>query len=298
MLEPERAVDRIVAAHRAPPGLRALHAKGRFYSGTFNASPDATAICRALHLNGESVPILVRWSNGTGRPRSDDRSDVRGMAVSFVLPDSTSTDLVAQTAPRFPVRTPDDFVRMIEVTRDRKALLKFLATRPGTVRAFYVNHRAGSVKPPRSYAEVTYYPIHAYRWLSAAGHGSWVRYRFVPQPGGRRPTGRFQGDDRLQDEMAARLQDGPVGFDLVVTVAGPKDNPHDPMSVWRGSREFVAGWFEITTAEADHEADGDVVVFDPTRVVDGIELSDDPILRYRARAYAVSVARRTAGSKD
>jgi catalase len=297
MLDPERAVDRIVAAHKAPPGLRALHAKGRFYSGTFNASPEATALCRALHLNGESVPVLVRWSNGSGRQRKDDRHDIRGMAVSFVLPDSTSTDLVAQTAPRFPVRTPDDFVRMVEVTHDRKLLAKFLATRPGAARAFYVNHRAGAAKSPHSYAEVTYYPIHAYRWLSVAGHGSWVRYRFVPQAGGRQPTGRFHGDDRLQDELAARLQAGPVGYEMVVTVAGPKDNPHDPMSVWKGSREFVAGWLEVTTAEADHEADGDVVVFDPTRVVDGIELSDDPILHYRARAYAVSVARRTAGPR-
>jgi len=220
------------------------------------------------------------------------------MAISFVLPDSTSTDLVGQTAPRFPVRTAEEFVRLLEVTRDRKELAKFLVTRPGTARALYVNHRAGTLKPPRSYAEATYFPIHAYRWLTLAGHGSWVRYRFEPQAGElRRPTGRFRGDDRLQDEMAARLQAGPVGYDMVVTVAGPKDNPHDPMSVWKGSREFVAGWLEITTAEDDHEADGDVVVFDPTRVVDGIELSDDPILRYRARAYAVSVARRSAGPR-
>ena len=53
------------------------------------------------------------------------------------------------------------------------------------------------------------------------------------------------------------------------------------MSVWKGSREFLAGWIDITTPEADPEAEGDAVVFDPTRVVDGIELSDDPILRYR-----------------
>ena len=54
------------------------------------------------------------------------------------------------------------------------------------------------------------------------------------------------------------------------------------MSVWKGSRELVAGTFEITAPEDDPEEDGDLVVFDPTRVVDGIELSDDPILRYRA----------------
>ena len=38
------------------------------------------------------------------------------------------------------------------------------------------------------------------------------------------------------------------------------------------------------------------VVFDPTRVVDGIELSDDPILRYRPGAYSESVSRRMPAS--
>ncbi len=34
------------------------------------------------------------------------------------------------------------------------------------------------------------------------------------------------------------------------------------------------------------------MVFDPARVVDGIELSEDPILRYRPSAYSESIARR------
>ena len=39
--------------------------------------------------------------------------------------------------------------------------------------------------------------------------------------------------------------------------------------------------------------DGDVLVFDPTRVTDGIELTGDPILRVRTAAYRASVGRRT-----
>jgi catalase len=34
-------------------------------------------------------------------------------------------------------------------------------------------------------------------------------------------------------------------------------------------------------------------VFDPTRVTDGIGLSDDPILHFRRAAYAQSVLRRS-----
>jgi catalase len=294
-MDPAEAIDRIAAGQGAPPGHRVLHAKGHFYSGTFNASPEATALCRAGHLQGESVPVLVRWSHGSGRPDSNDEAPyVRGMAVSFVLPDGTSTDLVGQTIPRFPVRTPEDFVRLSELARDRRELVRFLATRPRTALALAANARAKALAPPASYAEATYFPIHAYRWVTMAGGGTWVRYRMVPQATRRdRPPGRFAGRDRLREEIRARLAAGPVRYDLVVTVAGPKDDPHNPMSVWKGSRDFVAGWLEITTPEDDHEEQGDVVVFDPTRVVDGIELSDDPILRYRPSAYAVSIERRS-----
>ena len=42
----------------------------------------------------------------------------------------------------------------------------------------------------------------------------------------------------------------------------------------------------------DPESDGRIDVFDPVRIVDGIELSDDPILHARPRAYSVSAYRR------
>ena len=42
----------------------------------------------------------------------------------------------------------------------------------------------------------------------------------------------------------------------------------------------------------DPESDDHIDVADPIRVVDGIELSNDPILHARARAYSVSAYRR------
>jgi catalase len=38
------------------------------------------------------------------------------------------------------------------------------------------------------------------------------------------------------------------------------------------------------------------MIFDPMRLVDGIEPSDDPILQARPGAYSVSYRRRTASS--
>jgi catalase len=109
----------------------------------------------------------------------------------------------------------------------------------------------------------------------------------------------FSGRDRLAEEMAARLERGPVTHELWVQVAGEGHDPHRATSVWKGARELLAGRVEVT-AEADDPEGGPSsstpVVFDPARVVDGIELSDDPILRYRPGAYSESVSRRTTAS--
>lgn len=293
MVDAEQALDRINGVFGRHDGSRTLHAKGAFYAGTFTATPWATARCRAGHLQGDPVPVRVRWSNGGGNPHhSDKATDVRGMAVSFRLPDGTATDLLGQTAPRFPVRTPEAFVDLVEAAGTPWKLPLFLARHPDAIPATLANARAKAIVPPYSYAEVAYYPIHAYRWLAADGSDSWVRYRLSPQDGrGGRPEGDFKGRDRLREEIVARLAAHPVRYTLEVQQAGAGEDPHDPMSVWAGGWSD-AGTVEVTGPDPEREQGGEVVVFDPTRVVDGIELSDDPILRFRPAAYSASVSRR------
>ena len=300
MLDPEKAVDRLRAAFKPPEGHRTLHAKGGFYAGTFTATPEATALSRAGHLTGAPVPVVVRWSNASGNPRvGDHKPDIRGMAVSWKLPDGTATDLLAQTSPRFPTRDPEEFVALTEATLRPATLLLFLARHPRMIPAIVAGARAKALVPPVSYAEKAYYPIHAYGWVDGAGTRTWVRYTFVPlATDADRVPETFTGRDRLREEILARLARGPVEYDVRVQVAGPGHDPHDPTSVWKGARELVAGRITVTGPMPDPEADGGLVVFDPTRIVDGLELSDDPILRYRPGAYSASVSRRTRPRED
>ena len=292
MLDAVEAIDRINAVFGRHLRTRALHAKGAFYRGTFTASPEATQRCIARHLQGDPVPILVRWSNGGGNPKAPDKApDVRGMAVSFTLPDGSSTNLLGQTAPRFPVRTPEDFVAFVEAAQKPATLPLFLLKHRSALGPLGANIKAKALASPPSYAAATFYPVHAYAWVAPDGSRRWVRY--ILEPVGFEPLARkFSGADALREEIAARLALAPVVYDLRVTVAAPGDDPHDPMSVWKGSEEFSAGTLTITDLSPDPEADGSLKVFDPTRVVEGIELSDDPILHYRALAYSESANRR------
>jgi catalase len=297
MVTPERAIDVINGAFGSHPGSRALHAKGRFFKGTFTASPAAATLTRAAHMQGDPVPVYVRWSDGSGHPGArDDKPDVRGMAVSFRISDGSATDILAQTAPRFPVRTPEDFLELVHASapgpQQAWRLPRFIATHPRAAGALLANLKAGALKPPRSFALATFFAIHAYKWLDADGRSRWVRYTLAPQaPRSMTPPGK--GADFLQAEIAERLAAGPVRFTLEVQVAGPRDDPHDPSSVWASQQRVDVGTVEVVEPDRDREVGSDIVVFDPTRVIDGIELSDDPVLLFRPGVYGISVDRRT-----
>jgi catalase len=107
--------------------------------------------------------------------------------------------------------------------------------------------------------------------------------------------GKERGQDYLQDEMGERLARGPARFTLQLQLAAEGDPTDDPTANWPDDRKTVAaGTLELTEVIPSPEENGEIVVFDPVRVTDGIELSDDPILRYRPRAYSVSAERRSA----
>ncbi len=83
---------------------------------------------------------------------------------------------------------------------------------------------------------------------------------------------------------------------MLVVIAADDDPVDDSTQAWPPEREQVeVGRLVLAGPDPERERDGDILVFDPTRVTDGIELSGDPILRFRPEAYSVSVARRSAG---
>jgi catalase len=294
------------AAHSAfgrHPGFRALHAKGTLLKGTFSAEPDAASLTRAAHMQGDPVPVTVRVSNGAGNPKLPDYApDVRGLAIKFYLPDGSRTDIVAQTAPRFPVHTPDAFVELLEVLGAGRQMVwklpRFLARHPEAVTPLILN--AGAMRPPPSYAACRYYAVHAYRFLDADGDSRYVRYIIRPeQEEARLWPHQVRGLDRdyLHNEIRARLDRAPVRFTVQVQIAQPADPVDDPRAHWPDDRQHVdLGTLELTGLDTERETGDDVLVFDPARITDGIELSNDPVLQFRPASYSESVRERTGAS--
>jgi catalase len=300
------AVDLLAEGYGQHEGHRAVHAKGLLLRGTFTATPEAAALTRAAHMQGDPVPVTTRFSNGAGDPTTPDYvQDGRGMATKFYLPDGARTDIVALNLPRFFVRTPEDFIKF---TRAAKRIP--VINQPGpTLWLYLATHREAipavraflGLKPPASYARLRYNALHAFRWLGADGQERFVRYSWLPDAGEATISGgeaKKLGPDYLQREIAERVAREPVRFRLQVQIARPGDPTADPTAVWPDEREtVVVGHLELTEVETGRESEGDILVFDPTRVVDGIELGDDPIPRFRSQAYSVSVERRSGVSR-
>jgi catalase len=301
----EQAVDAVSDIFGRHAGRRAVHAKGTLCAGIFTATPEAARLTFAPHMRGEPIEVTVRFSNASGDPDEHDGvPDGRGMATKLYLPDGSRTDMLAVTADRFFARTPQEFIEFNRAVsrppggRPRPNPLKmlwYLARHPKAAPAVGALRKAASIP---SYACRRYNSLHAFGWVDGGGNVRYVRFSWLPAEGEATipaEEARSRPPDYLQRDLVERLSGGsPIRFTLELQLAAAGDPVDDPRLAWPKERErVIAGALELTGLDTRRERDGDVLVFDPTRVTDGIELTDDPILRFRPKAYSVSVERRS-----
>ncbi|MGO9874160.1 MAG: catalase [Acidimicrobiia bacterium] len=274
---PRTAIAAMLAASGAHEG-RVVYVKGGWAEATFTGTPQSAALCRAPFLNGRSVDALVRFSNAGGDPAAHDGDPGgRGIAVKLYLDGGDRCDLLGISVPCFTARTPEDFVKYVQLARrdpdtgqpDMAKIATFLAAHPETAAALAL---AGAVPPPASWLAVTYNGIHAFRWSAADGRARWVRTRWVPT----------RGNEFLTDEDAHQRDRDYLAADLRRRLA-------DATAVWPDDREAVTvGRLVVEHAIEAPETASDIRVFDPMRLCDGIEASADPILQFRPKVYDLS----------
>ena len=301
------AIAQIVETMRALAGphrgFRPVHAKGVVCSGTFRASAGARTVSRALHLQGQDVSTVMRFSNSSGDPDVHDGiPNARALAVKFQLPDGKNADILALHIEGFPARTPEEFLAFLRAQLPDPATAKpapdavprFLDSHPAT-RAFI--ERLMQKPVPASYGRASYYAEHAFKFTAADGTSRFGRYRWMPEAG----EAYLSPDDAstrstnfLREELEGRLRNGPVAFRLLLQLAGESDPTDDATALWPADRPLVdLGRLEVTRISPTSAADERRLVFDPTNVTDGIGLSADPIPLARSAAYSISYDRRS-----
>jgi catalase len=297
MTTPEQAMEKIHARFGAHDGYRALHAKGIHCVGTFTATPEAAKLTLAGHMTGEPVTAKVRFSNGGGDPRVPDYApDVRGLAVGFMLPDGSRTDILGQTIPHFPFKDQEGFFAALRISKPGLAgfvnLPAFALRYPKALRGAAEANRITARRI--NFWAHRYFAFHAVKWVDADGGSRFVRYTWQPtveETSLSMSEAKHLGRDYLFDGLREQLERAPVRVDLEVQIANDDDDPHDPSNEWPHDRERVTvGTLEVTAVDEDAD---DGIIYDPMRLTDGIEPSDDPVLHYRPDVYGLSYARRT-----
>ncbi len=284
------------------PGFRAFHAKGVVVQGTFNASPEAARLSRATLFNGSSIPVTARFSDGSGMPTVPDGSPAmpRGIAIKYHLPGGADTDMVTNSFRFFPVGTGEDFRDLLQsiVASPPDApkptkLEQFFASHPNAPKAI------GSLPIPDSFADEEYHGINAFIFVNQSGRRQAVRYLVVPEKLVHitAQEAASRSPDYLFDDLARRIAQRPVIFHLKAQLAEPGDQTKDASQPWPDDRKVVElGVLKLIKVVPNSLEAQKKLLFLPTSLTPGIELSDDPLPSVRAGAYAVSFGRRSQPS--
>lgn len=289
-------VDAAATALNSPPGDRVTHPKGVLLTGTFTATPRATELTRAAHMQGDPVRVTVRYSNGFPDPHLPDSSsdNPRGMAVKFYLADGSTTDLVCQSWPVFLAGTPEGFLGLLRAqVEGEEATAAFLADNPD-IAAAGAKIAEESGDPPLSWATMVFHSMNAFKLVNASGDEQFVRWTLSPERGE-----QSLPDDQRESADPDYLMKGvsdevPIRYQVLAQLAHDDDQTTDPSKAWPADREWVdMGTVELTGPDTGREQNGDILVNDPMRLTDGIEPSDDPILHIRTYVYSESTRRRS-----
>jgi catalase len=289
---------------QGPSGIahqRFVHAKGIVCQGTFEASPGAKSLSRAAHLSGASTAITVRFSDDAPDVNvSDTAPDAapRGMAIRFGA--GRGTDIMAISHNGFVVGTGEEFLGLLQA----KAATDATKPHPWPIEEFLKQHPRAlkfvqDPKPvPASFATEAYFANNAFLFVNREGQKRAGRYQIIPVEGVEyldEAAAKSKSPNFLREELQMRLSKAPAKFRLLLQLAKPGDPTNDGSVVWPDEREKVElGVLTITSIAPDSAASERDLAFDPTRLVDGIELSDDPLPLLRSQVYVYSVAGRRA----
>lgn len=304
-VSPLEVVSAIETTFGAHAGQRRNHIKGVCFSGEFVGSRAMRPYSSSALFSGEAVPVIGRFSLSGGNPKAPDTArSGRGMALQFRLPGGQLHQMAMLNTPVFGAAVPQTFLDLMRATQPDPQTGK---PDPEKVRAFKASHPdnqpqadfLASNNPPASYAESSYWGIHTFLFINGKQETTPVRWRFVPFDGERRLSEaelQAAGANFLESGIIERTRKGPVRWQMRVTVGQAGDTENDPTVLWPSDRREVdAGTLTITAAMPQAGAACEAINFDPLVMAPGIAPSQDPILRFRSPAYAISFARRLSG---
>ncbi len=285
---------------------RVVHARGTGALGVFVASEDLSGLTRAtLFKPGKSTPVFVRFStvmNRAGSPES--ARDPRGFAVKFYT-DEGNWDLVGNHLPIFFIRDAikfPDFVHALKpdpVTnvQDPNRMFDFFAHAPeSTAMLTWLYSNRGV---PASYRKMDGFGVHAFKLVNAKGEVRYAKFHWKSRQGtedlrpAQIPQVLAKDWNNLTNDLYGALKKGEYPkWDLLIQVLKPEEldrfdfDPLDATKEWLGVPERNIGTLTLNKIPANFFQSTEQSAFAPSRLIPGIEPSEDRMLQGRLFSYA------------
>jgi catalase len=289
------------------PGFRPAHAKGILLTGVFTPSSKATSLTRAPHIQRNSTPVTVRFSDFAGIPSVPDNdpqhASPRGCAIRFHLAEHSHTDIIGHSVDNFPSRTAEEFLEFLN------ALIATdpAGTHPNAIERYLGAHPAAltfvqTPKPiPTSFGKESFFAVSAFKFTNAEGASRYGRYRVLPVAGNEyldEAGSAARSPNFLFDEIKERVMKEPVKFRIIVQLAEDGDPVDDVTVRWPEHRsQLTFGEISLREITPNNASEQQQIIFDPIPRVDGIEASADPLFEPRANVYLMTGRRRRAAGK-
>ncbi len=302
---PDQVVSAFESSFGVTTGERRNHTKGTCAAGEFVGTREAAAYSSSALFSGRTVPVVARFSLAGGNPKAPDSTKVaRGMALEFRLPKGNLHQMAMLNTPMFGAAQPQTLLNFLNARKPDPATGK---PDPEKMKAFKASHPdshsqsefLASNNPPTNYANSAYFGIHTFKFIKGknkTAKTTLVRWRFVPQDGEQRLSNdelKSMPPNFLEQRLVERANQGPVRWDMMVTIGVAGDPEDNPTLAWPdGRKEVKAGTLTISSAVTQKGAACEKINFDPLVMAAGIKPTNDPVLLFRSPSYAISFAKR------
>jgi catalase len=253
------------------------------------------------------MPVVGRFALAGGQPfQADANRAVRSLALRVSLPNGEEWRTGMNAIPVFPVNTPQAFYEQLLAGKpdaatgkpDPARMAEFLARHPESARAIAM---IGSEPNSSSFANSRFNSLDAFRFVADSGAITNVRWAMVPNEAfaaDDTSDARARSANYLFDALIAQLQQQPLQWHLMVSIAGPGDPTNDATQPWPVERQQLdVGTLTVEHAQGEDGGACRDINFDPLVLPSGIEPSDDPLLSARSAAYSRSFTLRAGETK-
>src|SRR3954447_27029510 len=301
---------------------RVVHARGAAAHGVFEGYGTAEHITKAGFLaKGKQTPVFTRFSTVLGsRGSADTVRDTRGFATKFYT-DEGNFDLVANNIPVFFIQDGIKFPDVIhagkphpdrEIPQAQSAHDTFwdfvsLHTEAQHHTLWNMSDRA----LPRSYRTMEGFGVHTWRLVNAAGQTTLVKFHWKPKQGVHsvtweeaQLTGGLDPDYHRRDLADAIEAGAHPQWDLGVQVMPDTDDETfegidllDPTKIVPEELcpvQFI-GTMTLDRNPINYFAETEQVAFNPSNLVPGIDVTNDPLLQARLFSYLDTQITRLGG---